>query len=112
MALIEPIARKQPRPLSWKDIDADERRHDDELPAVVSAEDDDITDVAPLAPDFLRHHPDAVELDAEATARRARLIAREPGWPDNAAPSGRMLAAMSILVILAVVALIGVTFTA
>ena len=112
MTLIDRTARKAP-PLSWEDIDADERRHDDDKPAVITADDgeDDITDIAPLAPVFLRY-PNHVEEDLDADERRARLMAREPAWPDSAAPSGRVLAVLSILVILAVVALVGITFTA
>ena len=99
-------------PLSWREIDADERRKGDRIPAAVTAnDDDDITDVAPLAPRFLRYSDEIEQDDPQRDERRAKFIAREPGWPDNAAPSGRVLGLMSLLVIVAVVALIGVTFS-
>ncbi len=101
-------ATRAAAPLSWKAIDADERRHDDEVPASAAAY-DDITDIAPLAPSFLRY-PDDVEEDFEAPERRARLMARGTGWPDEAYSSTRYVVAISVFVIVAVVALIGVTF--
>ena len=107
-------AQTRPVPLSWNQIDADERCHGDPIPAdavLDDADPEDITDIAPLAPRFLRY-PDHLPEDHEAEERRALLMSRGSGWPDDAAPSGRFLAALSLLVVMAVVALIGVTFAA
>jgi hypothetical protein len=98
-------------PLSWREIDADERRKDNRVAAAVTTDEDDITDIAPLAPRFLRYSDEVGHDDPGREQRRAKLMAREPGWPDNAAPSGRVLGLMSLLVVVAVVALIGMTFS-
>jgi len=98
-------------PLSWRQIDADERRHDDE-PATVGLDgtvDGDITDIAPLAPAFFRDGREA-EDDPQAGQRRALLMSRATGWPPEAYASGRYVAAIAIFVVVAVVALIGITF--
>ena len=99
-------------PLSWRQIDAYEKLHDDELPATIGLDDTidgDITDIAPLAPVLLREGHEA-EDDPEAFARRAKLMSRGTGWPAEAYSSGRYIAAIAIFVVVAVVALIGVTF--
>jgi len=99
-------------PLSWRQIDADEARHDDEIPATIGLDDtvgSDITDIAPLAPLLLREGHE-VDNDPETVARRAKLMSRGTGWPAEAYSSGRYIAAIAIFVVVAVVALIGVTF--
>ena len=99
-------------PLSWRQIDADERRNDDELPPTIGLDDtvnSDITDIAPLAPVLLRDGHE-IDDDPDAEERRARLMARGTGWPQEAYSSGRYVAAIAIFVVVAVVALIGVTF--
>jgi hypothetical protein len=98
-------------PLSWRQIDDEERRHDDE-PATIGLDDTvdgDITDIAPLAPLLLRDGH-AIEDDPEADQRRAMLMSRGTGWPAEAYASGRYVAAIAIFVVVAVVALIGITF--
>ncbi len=97
-------------PLSWRQIDADERRHDSgDEPATVGLEDTDITDIAPLAPAFFRDGREAAD-DPGAEQRRALLMGRSTGWPPEAYASGRYVAAIAIFVVVAVVALIGITF--
>lgn len=99
-------------PLSWRQIDAEERRHDAEVPATIGLDDTvdgDITDIAPLAPVLLREGRE-VEDDPDGAARRALLMSRATGWPPEAYASGRYVAAIAIFVVVAVVALIGITF--
>jgi len=98
-------------PLSWRQIDADERRHDDE-PVTIGLDDTvdgDITDIAPLAPVLLREGREAGD-DPLAEQRRALLMGRSTGWPPEAYASGRYVAAIAVFVVVAVVALIGITF--